>query len=107
ALPGWTPSVLLSSAISGKGIPDVWSAVGRYRATLGKGGLLERRRADQARAWMWSEISEALLAQLRDDEALRAELKKLEAAVAACRIARGAAADGAVEVFLARGRGRR
>src|SRR5262249_39836414 len=81
ALPGWTPSVLLSSAISGKGIPDVWSAVGRYRATLGKGGLLERRRADQARAWMWSEISEALLAQLRDDEALRAELKKLEAAV--------------------------
>jgi LAO/AO transport system kinase len=105
-VPGWTPSVLLTSAVTGRGIAEVWGAVGRYRAALAKGGLLQRRRADQARAWMWSEISEALLAQMREHEGVRAELKKLESAVAEGRMAPGAAADRAIEVFIARG-GRR
>jgi LAO/AO transport system kinase len=99
--PGWTPSVLLTSAMSGKGIGEVWSAVERYRAALSANGALARRRADQARAWMWSEISEALLAELRDHEGVRAELRKLEAAVAAGRITPGAAADRAIGIFLA------
>jgi LAO/AO transport system kinase len=101
AVPGWTPSVLLTSAVAGRGIAEVWRAVGRYRAALAKGGLLQRRRADQARAWMWSEISEALLAELRQHEGVRAELRKLEAAVADGRMAPGAAADRAIEAFLA------
>jgi len=99
--PGWTPSVLLSSAVGGKGIAEVWDAVGRYRAALAKDGALARRRADQARAWMWSEISEALLAQLREHEGVRVELKKLEAAVADGRMTPGAAADRAIASFLA------
>jgi LAO/AO transport system kinase len=98
--PGWTPSVLLTSAVRGKGIGEVWEAVGRYRAALAKNGALGRRRADQARAWMWSEISEALLAELREHEGVRAELKKLEAAVAEGRVTPGAAADRAISVFL-------
>jgi LAO/AO transport system kinase len=106
AVPGWTPSVLLTSALAGKGIAEVWGAVGQYRAALAKGGWLQRRRADQSRAWMWSEISEALLAQLREHEGVRAELKKLEAAVAEGRMAPGAAADRAIAVFLAGGRKR-
>jgi LAO/AO transport system kinase len=98
--PGWTPSVLLTSAVAGTGIGAVWKAVERYRAALAKNGALERRRADQARAWMWSEISEALLAELREHEGVRAELRKLEAAVADGRMAPGAAADRAIEAFV-------
>jgi hypothetical protein len=50
---------------------------------------------------MWSEISEALLARLREHEGVRSELRKLEAAVADGRTTPGAAADRAIEVFLA------
>jgi LAO/AO transport system kinase len=99
--PGWTPSVMISSAVTGKGIAEVWEAVGRYRAALAKADALARRRADQARAWMWSEISEALLAALREHEGVRAELKKLDAAVADGRMTPAAAADRAIEAFLA------
>ncbi|HEY7608238.1 MAG TPA: methylmalonyl Co-A mutase-associated GTPase MeaB [Alphaproteobacteria bacterium] len=106
-VPGWTPSVLLTSAVTGKGIAEVWGAVGRYRAALARGGLLQRRRADQARAWMWSEISEVLLAEMREHEGVRAELKKLEAAVAEGRMAPGAAADRAIEAFIPQGAKRR
>jgi LAO/AO transport system kinase len=100
AVPGWTPSVLLTSAVAGRGVAEVWQAVERYRAAVGKGGALQRRRASQARAWMWSEISEALLAELREHEGVRAALKTLEAAVAEGRMAPGAAADRAIAAFL-------
>jgi LAO/AO transport system kinase len=106
AVAGWTPSVLLTSAATGKGIAEVWQAVGRYRAAVEKGGALKRRRADQARAWMWSEISEALLAELREHEGVRAELKKLEAAVAEGKMAPGAAADRAIAALFASRRAR-
>jgi LAO/AO transport system kinase len=99
-VPGWTPTVLLTSASTGQGLAEVWQAVGRYRAAVATGGALQRRRAEQARAWMWSEISEALLAQLREHEGVRVELRKLEAAVAEGRQAPGAAADRAIEIFL-------
>jgi LAO/AO transport system kinase len=102
----WTPSVLLTSATTGKGIGDVWAAVGRYRAAVEQGAALKRRRAEQARAWMWSEIGEALMAQLREHEGVRAELKKLEAAVADGKVTPGAAADRAIAVFLKSRRGR-
>ena len=91
----------MSSAVSGKGIAEVWEAVGRYRAAVAQADALARRRADQARAWMWSEISEGLLAALREHEGVRAELKKLEHAVAEGRLTPGAAADRAIDVFLA------
>jgi hypothetical protein len=56
---------------------------------------------------MWSEISEVLLAEMREHEGVRAELKKLEAAVAEGRMAPGAAADRAIEAFIPQGAKRR
>jgi len=105
-VPEWTPTVLLTSAATGKGVAEVWQAVGRYREAVGRSGALKRRRADQARAWMWSEISEALLQQLREHEGVRAALRKLEQSVSEGRMAPGAAADRAIEVFLASRRSR-
>jgi LAO/AO transport system kinase len=102
AVPDWTPSVMLSSAVTGKGIAEVWSAVERFRAAMTRAGALERRRAEQARAWMWSEISEGLLARLREHAGVRTLLRRLEQDVVAGRLPPGAAADEAIAVFLGR-----
>jgi LAO/AO transport system kinase len=88
---GWRPEVRLVSAIEGLGLDEVWTSVERYRATLGPKGLAARR-AEQARAWMWSEVSETLLADLRQDPRTAALAEKLEAEVAAGRLAPSAAA---------------
>ncbi|MCC5870080.1 MAG: methylmalonyl Co-A mutase-associated GTPase MeaB, partial [Gammaproteobacteria bacterium] len=40
------------------------------------------RRASQARAWLWSETADNLLARLRDDPSLAERLHELEGAVA-------------------------
>lgn len=79
----WTPRVLQCSALEAAGIGEVWAAVGDYWAALEPGGAIAARRAGQARAWMWSEIEDSLLAALRAHPGVRALLPDLEAAVAA------------------------
>ena len=62
--PEWVPQVLQCSALTGAGIDAVWAACQDYRAALGEAGLKERR-AGQAVAWMWDEITETLEGSLR------------------------------------------
>ena len=77
----WQVPVLTCSAISGAGLEEVWQTIARYRDTLGASGALAARRSGQARAWLWDEIRETLIATFRGHPAVRAELDALEAQV--------------------------
>ncbi len=77
------PVALLASSTTGEGIPEVWTAVVAAHAALVASGGLARMRADQAVAWMWSELRGALEQRLRGDPAVAASLPGLEAEVAA------------------------
>ena len=57
----WTPRVLLSSAMAGTGLAEVWDAVVEHRAALADAGDLDRLRAEQLRRWLWSELREGLV----------------------------------------------
>ena len=98
-VPGWTPRVLQCSSLLGEGIDTVWDAVEDFRAAVGT--ALAGRRAQQAREWMWSEVTEALLEALHRDERVAALAKRLEEAVAAGTATPTAAARAIVEAFLA------
>ena len=98
ALAGWTPRAQTCSALTGAGVAEVWRTVGAFREALGQ--RLAERRAAQARAWMWSEISEGALAALRRDAGLGALARGLEREVAAGRIAPAAAARQVLGRFL-------
>ncbi len=93
------------SALLGTGVDDVWSAVDEFRAAATGSGELEKRRAGQARDWMWSEISGSLLDRLRADHATEALAHEMEAEVLAGRIPPTAAADRVLAAFLATGNG--
>lgn len=85
--------VLTCSALEGTGIHGVWGAVaGRIEADR-ESGELTRRRAEQARQWMWADVTDTLVERLRADPGLRAELEQLEEDVAAGRISPAAAAQ--------------
>jgi LAO/AO transport system kinase len=100
--PHWRPPVLACSAVTGAGVAEVWAAVERYRDTLGAAGDLAARRAGQARAWMWSEVSETVLANLRAHPQVARQLPALEADVMAGRITPAAAARRLLQAFLGR-----
>ncbi|MGF1610832.1 MAG: methylmalonyl Co-A mutase-associated GTPase MeaB, partial [Kiloniellales bacterium] len=97
----WRPRVLTCSALEGRGMAEVWQAVGDFRAAIGEAGPAAQR-AEQARGWLWRELGESLTAALRADPAVVRLLPELEAAVTAGRLAPSAAARRLLETFLGR-----
>ncbi len=97
--PDWRAEVVQVSSTEGRGIDRVWQAVGRYRAALEGSGGIARRRAEQARAWMWREVSESLRAALDAHPAASAMAAGLEARVAAGEITPSKAAQALVAAF--------
>jgi LAO/AO transport system kinase len=81
--PNWTPEVMQCSALEGTGIAEVWQAITRYREKMTASGELKRRRAEQAKSWMWSEVTETLDAALRTHKGVRSQVAALESKVAA------------------------
>jgi LAO/AO transport system kinase len=85
--------VMLASALEGRGIADVWAAITADIATARGSGGLASRRAEQARAWMWAEVTDTLVEDVRRDPQIRARIERLEAEVAAGASSPAAAAQ--------------
>ncbi len=83
----WSPPVATYSALTGKGIAELWARVVEHKDKMTASGELAARRREQQVKWMWSMLEERLTARLRGDAAVRAKLKAAEAAVAAGRLA--------------------
>jgi LAO/AO transport system kinase len=97
----WSTAVLTCSALEAHGIPEVWEGVERFAHTVEASGELAALRAEQARSWMWSELQDGMLDQLRADTAVQHLLDEVEADVVGGRTTPGAAA----RLVLARFRG--
>ncbi|MEL0112383.1 MAG: methylmalonyl Co-A mutase-associated GTPase MeaB [Rickettsiales bacterium] len=100
ASPNWRVPVLTCSALTGDGIVEIWQTIADYRETRSNSGEFDSRRADQARAWMWSEIEENLIAALRGHPDVVGRVAGLEADVAAGKTAPSAAAKEMLVIFL-------
>jgi LAO/AO transport system kinase len=98
---GWTPEVATASALAGDGVLEVWGVVERFLAAVGEKGVA-RRRAEQARAWMWSEVGETLLAELRRHPEVKRLVGGLERDVESGRSTPAAAARLMLEAFHGR-----
>ena len=84
--PGWTVPVLAASALQGTGVDEVWAEIERFEAHLRAGGALDRLRAEQSVAWMWSEVRDRLLDAFRHDDRVAKRLPDVEAEVRAGRL---------------------
>ena len=91
--PNWVPPVVTYSALTGGGIADLWRHVLNHRDKLTASGELAARRGEQQVKWMWSMLEERLFAPLRSDRTLKAALPRIEADVAAGRLAPNAAVE--------------
>lgn len=81
--PGWAAPVRAVSALEGKGIAEVWDDVARFRTALEATDAWARRRRDQARAALWSEIDSSLIEHFRAAPAVARRLASVEADVVA------------------------
>ena len=79
ATSNWDVPVQICSALKEHGIDNIWNKVIEFQEKLGTSGEITQRRRQQAKAWLWAELSEGLLMQLRQHPAAAAELVKIEA----------------------------
>jgi LAO/AO transport system kinase len=87
------------SALFGDGIGELWATVWALVGAARAAGELDIRRTEQARAWMWSEVTETLLDDLRHDVAVRTQIDALEDDVSCGRMSPGAAARQVLAAF--------
>src|SRR5215472_3037067 len=91
--PNWSPPVVTCSALSGDGIEALWSHVLDHRQRLTVSGELKARRGKQQVKWMWTMLEERLFEPLRSERAVKSALPRIEADVAAGRLAPSAAVE--------------
>lgn len=98
----WKVEVQTCSARDGIGIAEAWGVVMDHHEVLESSGQLKLRRAAQARAWMWSEVSDRLIAALQSDAEVRKQIPALETAASKGQVSPAVAAEKLLEVFLNR-----
>ena len=89
----WSPPVGTCSALTGEGISALWSHILDHRQRLTASGELKARRGEQQVKWMWTMLEERLFAPLRSERALKSALPRIEADVAAGRLAPASAVE--------------
>ncbi len=90
---GWRPPVLTCSAQEGTGLDEVWAQVLAHRQALDGAGLLAARRNRQLIGWTWAMVRDRLLAQLRENPAVRGLAPDLERQVLAGTLTPALAAE--------------
>ncbi len=100
--PGWEVEVLLASALRGQGLAEIWQAMQRLQTVLTAKGDGQASRAAQARRWLWEEIQDDLMAELKSGEALAPLIAAREEQVGAGEITPSAAAREILAAFLKR-----
>ena len=95
----WTAQVRLVSSLLGTGMADIWHDVEAFYEAFRESGEFDRRRADQARAWMWTEIRAGLLGTLRSHGDAMALADRLEGQVLAGALSPIAAGRQVLDAF--------
>jgi LAO/AO transport system kinase len=96
------PPVVTCSAIKGEGVDDAWAAVRAVHDRREASGARADRRSAQARSWLWDEVRETLLDELRTDPGVAALAPSLEADVIAGTLSPAAAAQQLLTAFRQR-----
>jgi LAO/AO transport system kinase len=89
------PPVVTASSVSGEGIAETWDAIQQVRA----GVDLDAVRSGQARSWLWDEVRETLLDELRTNPEVADLAPELEARVIAGEVSPAAAAQQLLHAF--------
>ena len=99
----WQVPVEAYSALDGSGTAEVWDIIQQYQTVLSEAGEIKRNRAHQAKTWMWSEVTDELVDNLKSDPDVKAQVKQLEKKVTDGKLSPTVAAQQLIATFLRRG----
>lgn len=81
ATAGWTPPVLLVSALEKTGISELWQTILDFQAYTQQSGIWQQRRQEQLKAWLEQSLMEELKQRFFQHPLIKAHLPRLQAEV--------------------------
>lgn len=78
---GWSPAVTTCSALTNKGIEEVWKLIQKFKAKTESSGFFERQRSEQNGKWFTEYFQQLLLNDFHRNENLQEQLKIVSASV--------------------------
>jgi LAO/AO transport system kinase len=77
-IPDWSPPVLTCSGLTTSGIDRIWQTVLDHRKRMAQNGMLERKRREQALAWMWDLLEEGLKQRFYKHPHVKSQMSRIE-----------------------------
>lgn len=81
ATPGWKTVAVTTSAITGQGIPNIWSEINRFADEIKRIGVFDDRRRNQTLEWVHSMIEMEIKDRFYNDKGIADVLPGIEKAV--------------------------
>jgi LAO/AO transport system kinase len=97
---GWTPKVLVASAIEKKGIKEIWQLIEDFRTFAISNGFFDLQRSEQNRNWFHSALEGRLKNEIMKHEVLLQKLREAELKVMDGKISPAAASRQIVNEFI-------
>ena len=100
--PFWQPQVILTSALTGTGIKEVWQNISEFFAQMRKGNLLEERRHQQLKSLLYTVLEEMLKREFFSHPEVIRSKENIERQVLLAELSPFSGANALMEAFTRR-----
>ncbi len=100
ATKGWQTNAYTCSALTGKGIPELWDLIQKFEKTTKESGAFAERRKQQSIEWVYSLIEEGLKNNFYNHEKIKEKLPELRNEILDEKILPTKAAENLLELFF-------
>ncbi|GAA5521713.1 methylmalonyl Co-A mutase-associated GTPase MeaB [Aliifodinibius salicampi] len=97
---GWRPEVTTCSAVTEKGIPEIWTLIQEYVRLTKDNGYFQDKRNRQAKHWMYDTISNRLREHFYENKAVQKQKDQIEQQVLNGEISSFKAAHQLLELYF-------
>ncbi len=102
ATKGWKPKVLTTSALTGKGIPELWNTIKEFEKLSKESGVFEQRRKAQLVEWVHRIIEDSIIDEFYSNENVKKSIRKIEDEIIKGKITPTLAAENLLKLFKAK-----
>lgn len=99
ATKGWIPQAFTGSALTGKGIPELWEVIKKFEKLVKESGVFEQRRKDQSIEWVFRMVENSLLEAFYNNKKIQEAIESIKKEIANGRITPTLAAERLLKTF--------
>jgi LAO/AO transport system kinase len=99
ATKGWQPKAYTGSALTGKGIPELWEVIRKFEKLVKESGVFDKRRKDQTIEWVFRMVEDTLKDEFYNNEKVQKAITSIKEEIISGRITPTLAAEKLLAIY--------